>query len=250
MQRRGWRFTRRRRGLRRLQLLDLFDLQSASLVNVLAQAQAEQRLEGGFNHIRGILRTHRFAEDIFNSSRLEHRAHRLAGDNPGAGRSGPKQYFGPTIMREDFVWDGRILQGNANHLRAGQFTAFANGIGHLTGFAQTHANAAAFVPYDDQGAEIEPASAFNHLGGAVDEHNLLGQFLSRAIAGRLRGWAITPAAESSAAFLARFGLLLFDLLRFFRGLAVLDWIWFSHNNCSPLSSKFQTGFAGGIGKGF
>ena len=61
-------------------------------------------------------------------------------------------------------------------LRA-RLAALADGIGHFAGFAKADADAALLVAHDHQRAEIESATAFDHFGGAVDEDDLLGQFL-------------------------------------------------------------------------
>ena len=75
--------------------------------------------------------------------------------------------------------NGRVLEENADHVLAGQLAAFANGVRHFAGLAQANAHAAAFVAHHNERAEIKAASALDHLGGAIDEHNLLGQLLGR-----------------------------------------------------------------------
>src|SRR5207245_4461964 len=54
----GW----RRRGF------NFLDLHAAASVNVFAEAQAEQSLQRGFDHIGGIFRAERLAQDIFHAS--------------------------------------------------------------------------------------------------------------------------------------------------------------------------------------
>ena len=82
---------------------------------------------------------------------------------------------------------------------AGHFAALADGIGHFAGLAQTNPDAAVLVADDDQRAEIEPASAFDHFGGAVDEHDLLGQFLP----GLRVEWSVPAPAGCAGRDLAR-----------------------------------------------
>ncbi len=76
--------------------------------------------------------------------------------------------------------NGRVLEGNEHHLGAGEFAAATDRVRHFTGLAETDTDAALFVAHDHQRAEIETASAFDDLGGTVDEDNLLDQFLARA----------------------------------------------------------------------
>ena len=115
-------------------------------------------------------------------------------------------------MGKDFVRDRRVLERDANHLGAGHLAALADRIGDLAGFAEANAHAAAFVAHDYQGAEIKTASAFDDLGGAIDEDDLLGQFLFLALDhdfGRVRGGPVAPAAEGSARG-AFFAVIWFD----------------------------------------
>jgi hypothetical protein len=56
------------------------------------------------------------------------------------------------------------------------FAAFADGFRNFHGFAETQSNFSLAVSSNDQGAEAETATAFDDLGGAVDENDLLGQF--------------------------------------------------------------------------
>src|SRR5436305_1652740 len=81
-------------------------------------------------------------------------------------------------MRENFVRNCRILQRDAYHVSAGCLATLANRIRNFPGLAQSHADAAFFVTNDDKRAEIETASAFHDLCGAVDEHNLLDQLFT------------------------------------------------------------------------
>ena len=67
------------------------------------------------------------------------------------------------------------LRRDGHHGLRAAFAALADGVGHFAGLAEADADLAAAVADDDQGAEIEAASAFDDLGGAVDEHDLLGQ---------------------------------------------------------------------------
>src|SRR2546427_7669655 len=65
----------------------------------------------------------------------------------------------PTLFRSD-------------HVLPGDVAAFANGVRHFAGLAQTEPDAAVLVPGDDQRAEAETASAFHHLGGTIDVNHL------------------------------------------------------------------------------
>jgi hypothetical protein len=58
----------------------------------------------------------------------------------------------------------------------GNFAALADGFGNFDGLSETNADAAALVSRDNQRAKAEAPTAFDNLGGAVDENNLLAQF--------------------------------------------------------------------------
>ena len=151
-------------------------------------------VQRGLDHIGGVLGTERLGQDVLDAGRFEDGAHGLARDDAGARRGRPQQDFRAAIVREDFVRNGRVLQRHADHLRAGHFAALANGIRHFAGLAQADAHAAVLVADDDQRAEIEAASAFDDFGGAIDEHDLLGQLLPGLLVER--GLGLRPACAA------------------------------------------------------
>jgi hypothetical protein len=65
--------------------LDVFDFEAPPLVNGLAQPKAQQRAERRFHHVGSVLGTKGLAQHVLDTGRFENGAHRLAGDNPGAG---------------------------------------------------------------------------------------------------------------------------------------------------------------------
>ena len=94
------------------------------------------------------------------------------------------------------------LSDNKNHLRAGEFAAATDRVRDFPRLAETDANAAFFVADDNERAEIEPASALDDLGGAVDEHHLLDEFLAGAakpaVVGAFAGRFATAARRRRA----------------------------------------------------
>src|SRR5450432_4404473 len=106
------------------------------------------------------------------------------------------------------MWNGRVLEGNQNHLRAGEFAAATDGVRDFSRLAQTDPDASLFVAHDHQRAETEATAALDDLGGTVDEHNLLDQFFARAkppvaFAGRFTT-ATRTAARSALSVPTRF----------------------------------------------
>jgi hypothetical protein len=84
-------------------------------------------------------------------------------------------------------------------LASGHFAALSNGVCDFAGFSETDANPAFFVAHNYQGAEIESASAFHYLGGTIDKHHLLDQFL--ALVPVMHFLGPSASAESSASAL-------------------------------------------------
>jgi hypothetical protein len=70
---------------------------------------------------------------------------------------------------------------------ARELSTLTDGVRHFAGFTQADTDPAALVANDNERAEIETTPALDDFGGTVDEHDLLDQFLRRAVAGlRLR----------------------------------------------------------------
>src|SRR5881394_442070 len=132
-------------------------------------------------------------------------------------------------MGIDFVRNGNVFQTDSDHFGAGGFTAFADGIGDFAGFAEADTDPATLVADDDESAEIEAASAFDDLGGAIDEDDLLNQVLPLiAVRSRFRLGTTAPAAARAA-----IGPGLFCRSFCF--------CWFSHSDASLLLLKLQSG---------
>ena len=137
---------------------------------------------------------------------------------------------------------------NSDHLVAGQFAAFANGIGDFAGFAQTNTHTAPLVANDHQRAEIEAASAFDDFGGAVDEDNLLVKFLRprrriQTHRSRRPAAATTATRAGARAHAAAFGATVAAARR------LRFWL-FQPQYFLLVKLKLQSGFARGIGQGF
>src|SRR5712672_4027078 len=62
-----------------------------------------QRVEGGANHVVGVRRTDRFCHHVLDAERLEHRAHRAAGDDAGTGRRRAQIHPARTMTAGDIV---------------------------------------------------------------------------------------------------------------------------------------------------
>ena len=134
-------------------------------------------------------------------------------------------------MSEHFVRDRGILQGDAYHLSASQFPAFANRIGDFAGLAKADSHPTTLIPDNDQRTEIKAPATFDDFGGAINEDDFLGQFLFltfQVSVGSLGCWPAAARAKAAtpATLLAR----LFTNLGLGLGLVAVLWLcWFSHN---------------------
>jgi hypothetical protein len=208
---------------------DLFDLQATALIDILAEAEAQESVEGGFHDVGGIFGAEGFAQDVFNTGGFEDSANGFTGNDTCPGGGGTKEHPGAAVMSEHFVRNGGVLEAHPDHLRAGQFAAFTNGIGNLAGLSEADADATAPIANHDESAEVETTPAFNNLGGAVDEDDFFGQFLLVAFEAVVRVSGATAARPHTvAASGGRFGT--FDgTFDGFGLIAVHRLGWFGHN---------------------
>src|SRR6266498_2655973 len=110
----------------------------------------------------------------------------------------------PAVTRDHFVRNRMVLQGNRHHAVLGDFATLADGVGHFPALAQPDADPAPFIAHDDQGAKAEPASALDHFGGAIDEHDFLREGItplprSRITIGRAPATRTATAKAAAAA---------------------------------------------------
>src|SRR5208283_1644371 len=118
-------------------------------------------------------------------------------------------------MREHLVRNRRVFQGHSHHLRAGHFSTLTDGIGHFSGLAHAHPNPAMLVAHDNQRAEMKAASAFDHFGRTVDEHDFLRQLLAGFDVESGLGFGTAPPSAIWPASASLVSALYFG--------------WFSHN---------------------
>jgi hypothetical protein len=144
---------------------------TATAINILAQAQLEQTGNGRLDDVGGVVRSEGLAENIPNSDGFQNRADGLAGDQAGAGGGGAQDDPGSTVAAQNFVGDGGVLEGDADHVLFGHFAALADGFGDLDGFAEADTDVTVLVARDNEGAKTETATALDDFGGSVDEND-------------------------------------------------------------------------------
>ena len=110
--------------------------------------------------------------------RLEHRAHRAAGDDAGTGRSRTHQHLAGAVMAAHFVMQrAAVLQRHADQGALGGFGRLADGFGHFARLAVAETDPAVLVADHDQRGEAEAATALHDLGDTIDVHQLVDEFV-------------------------------------------------------------------------
>ena len=75
-----------------------------------------------------------------------------------------------------------LAQGDADHGALGFLGGLANGLRHFTRLARTEADAAIAVAHHNQCTERKAAATLDHLGDAIDAHQLFDELALFALA--------------------------------------------------------------------
>src|SRR5262249_38655547 len=136
-----------------------------------------ERVEGRPHHVVGVRRAERFRHHVLHAQRFEHRAHRPAGDDAGPGGGRPQVYAsGPMAAGYVVVQRAAFSQGDADETAFGGVGRLANRLRHFARLAVAEADPPLFVADHDERGKAEAAATLNHLGDAVDVHELIGEF--------------------------------------------------------------------------
>ena len=146
----------------------------AHFQNFIATTQISQRLDRRFNDVGVIARAERLGEDVANSGRLDDRAHTAARDDAGPRRSRPQQH--PAATEFPIVSCGMVFSCSETFSIDLRAASEALRIASATSFAlpKPTPTFAIVIARHDQRAKAETASAFHHLGAAIDENHFLG----------------------------------------------------------------------------
>src|SRR5690606_21480712 len=178
------------------------DLLAALVGDLAGRGLDLQSFEGRTDHVVGVRRTGRLADDVLDAEGFEHGAHRTTRDDAGSrrGRTHHDLAGAPTAVA--VVMQGAVLaQRNLDHRLLGFFGRLADGFRHFARLAMTEADAALAVTDDHQGGEAEAAAAFDGGGDAVDVHQLLDDVRIRTVDSGSVAVVTTVAIVSAAATL-------------------------------------------------
>src|SRR6185369_7246590 len=107
---------------------------------------------------------------------LEHRAHRAARDDAGAGRRRAQEDLAGAVPSEDVMMQRTALaQRHAGQAALGCIGCLADRFRHLARLAVPESDPALLITYDDECSEAETTAALDHLGHAVDVHQLVDE---------------------------------------------------------------------------
>ena len=135
-----------------------------------------QRIEGRANHVVRVRRADRLRDHVLDAERLEHGAHRAAGDDAGTGRSSAQVDTARAMTAGDVVMQRTALaQRHAGQVALGGFGGLADRLRHFARLAVTEAGAALLVADHDQRCETEALAALDDLGHAIDVDELVDE---------------------------------------------------------------------------
>src|SRR5581483_1032633 len=136
-----------------------------------------ERVEGRAHHVVRVRRAERLGDDVLHAERLEHRAHRAAGDDAGSGRRCAQEHLAGAVAAVHVVVQrAAFAQRHAGEPALGGIGCLADCFRHLAGLAVAEADAALLVADDDERGEAEAPAALYHLGHTVDMDELVDEF--------------------------------------------------------------------------
>src|SRR5258707_14982914 len=154
------------------------DLLAAAGGDHARRIELQQRLERRLDHVVRVGRADRLGDDVLDAERLEHGAHRAAGDDAGAGRGGAQRHLAGAEAAFDVMMQrAAVAQRHADQPALGRLGRLADRLRHLARLAGAVADAAALVADDDDPGKGEAPAALHHLRHAIDGDQLVLQFV-------------------------------------------------------------------------
>src|SRR3984885_15534790 len=136
-----------------------------------------ERIKGRPHHVVWIGRAERLGHHVLHAERLEHRAHRTAGDDAGAGRSRAQKDLAGAVASGHVVMQRTALaERNTGEPAFGRVGRLADRLRHLARLAVAEADPAFLIADDDKRGKAEAPTALHHLGDAIDVDELVDEF--------------------------------------------------------------------------
>src|SRR6201985_1656785 len=135
-----------------------------------------QRVEGGANHVVRVRRTDRLRHHILDAERLEHRAHRTAGDDAGTGRRRTQIDAAGAVTAEDVVMQRTAFaQSHARQVALRRIRRLADRLGNFARLAVAETDPALLVADHDQRGKTEALTALDDFRHAIDVDELVDE---------------------------------------------------------------------------
>src|SRR5579872_2095626 len=187
-----------------------------------------ERVEGRANHVVGVGRANRLGHHVLDAERLEHRAHRTAGDDPGSGRCRAQVNAPRAVTARDIVMQrAAFAQRHASQIAFRSVGRLSDRFGNLARLAVAETDPALLVADHDQRRKAEALAALDHFRHTVDVDELIDELAVAFLA--------IPASFASAAF----AFTCHGVFQSLRGFEPLSW-------CPLKFLETQSAFARGI----
>src|SRR5712692_252861 len=140
-------------------------------VQILKSLDLAERVDGRLEHVVRIVGAEGLGEDVLHPRRLQHRTDGAARDDarPWDGRL--EEDAARAEVSGDLTGNRRLPERYEDQVLLRVLDRFADGLRHLVGLAETHADVTAAVAHDHERGEREPPSALDDLGHPVDGHH-------------------------------------------------------------------------------
>src|ERR1700681_1613683 len=133
-----------------------------------------QRIEGGANHVVGVRGTDRLRHHILDAERLEHRAHRTAGDDAGTRRRRAQVNPARAVTAGDIVMQcAAFAQRHARRVALCRFRRLADRFRDFARLAVAETDPALLIADHDQCRKAEALAALDDLRHTIDVDELV-----------------------------------------------------------------------------
>src|SRR5690606_9927228 len=103
--------------------------------HVFWRLQLPDSVQGGPDHVDGVVGSRRFGQDVSDPRHRQHIAHRTAGDHSGTFGGGLHQDATAPELADHFMRDGRSLKRDTNHILLGFLNPLPDRFRHLRRFS-------------------------------------------------------------------------------------------------------------------
>src|SRR6266542_6285459 len=160
----------------------LLDRAAAHRRHVRGTAEPVKAVDDRLDQVVRVTAAQALGQDVLDSRHLEHRPHRGAGDDAGAGGGRLEQHLARAEVADDLVWNRPAARDrDCEHALLRRLARLADRLRDLVRLAQPDADPALLIAHRDDGVEREPPATLDHLGAAIDLDHALGELRPRSV---------------------------------------------------------------------